>query len=732
VSPARATSRVAVAARSGEEARVELARKLGGPGDYPSLRKDLVIRRVIQMGEPRWVVKCPDPLEYYSFEEAMWELVSLFDGTRTRSQVWETYNATHPGGEIELKLVHGYEEELRQMRLLERTAAEKGLAIFSMTREARQRAAQEKAEGFNPFFILFHVFDPDKLLNRTAKYVRWIWTPPVVLASLVVFLFTIGVFVRHWGPIWAGTIELYAFLRKPVVDAIQFFLILSVIGFIHEMSHAYATKFYGGEVHDIGIALLYFTPAFYCNTTDSLLFPNKWHSMWVTTAGIYIEAWMCTIATFLWVLSYPDTLLNELAYKTMLFTGASTVFFNINPLIKIDGYYALTSLLEISELREESFRYLGALLQNKIFRLPVEIPEATRRKKWIYWAYGVPALLWVGVIMSFIGGLFFNLYRKYFPELAPVLLALTLAFIFRNRVKLVWRTARLFYLDKKELVMSPKSRRPLIAVAVVLLAALVIPWARRRISGEGVLRPETAVRLEAPEEGVVARVFHRESDEVAAGEPVFLIASPDRQAGEALLAAQRERYSGIASAALQDSNANELYDASAREASAAAGLASEQARRARLTVASPIPGRILTPRIEDLKGSGVTPGMLLAEVGDVRRLLADIPVTERLVGDIAVGSPVRAFLPERSLRVVFGRVVRISAATLDRARTATAADPSAPPQSPDRFAAVVEFDNATGFLKPGGLVRAKIYGERASYLGRAFRVLRRWLQRMIW
>ncbi len=732
MSPARATTRLAAAARGAEEARSDLARRHGKPGERPALREDLVVRRVIQMGEPRWVVKCPQPLDYYSFEEAIWQLVALFDGTRTRSEIWADYNASHPGGTIEMKVVLEYEDELRQMHLLERSTAEKSLALFSLTREARQKAAQEKAEGFNPFFIMFPVFDPDRLLNRTAKYVRWLWTPAVVIASLFIFAWTVGVFVQHWGPIWTETIELYAFLRKPLVDVIQFFLILCIIGFIHEMSHAYATKFYGGEVHDIGIALLYFTPAFYCNTTDSLLFENKWHSLWVTTAGIYIEAWMCTLATFLWVVSYPDTLLNELAYKTMLFTGASTVFFNINPLIKIDGYYALTSLLEMSELREESFHYLGALLQRRILRLPVEIPEASARKKRIYWIYGVPALLWIGVIMSFIGGLFYNFYERYFPDAAPILLAATLAFIFKKRVKLVWNTAHLFYLDKKELLMSPKSRRPLLALAVALLAILVIPWGRRRISTEGLLRPVTVVRLEAPEEGVVEEVLRRESDAVEPGQPVFRISSPDRRASEARFVGERGRYERAASAARSESNSREVLEASINGAAASAGLASEQARAQRLTVSSPIRGRVLTPRIEDLQGSTVLAGTLLAEVGDSRMLVADLPITERLVGDISVGSSVRAFLPEEPMTVVAGRIVRISVATMDRPRTATFADPAAPPERPDRFAAVAEFDNSDGKLRPGALVRAKIYGERASYAGRAWRLLRRWLHRMVW
>ncbi len=76
----------------------------------------------------------------------------------------------------------------------------------------------------------------------------------------------------------------------------------------------------------------------------------------------------------------------------MLFTGVSTVFFNINPLIKIDGYYALSSIVEIPDLREESFRYIGAVFQNKVLRLPVEVPPASRRKRRIYWIFGTAAL----------------------------------------------------------------------------------------------------------------------------------------------------------------------------------------------------------------------------------------------------------------------------------------------------------------------------------------------------
>ncbi len=729
---ARESGLLASASPHSEEARTAIARRYGGPGERPALRRDLIIRRVAQMGETKLVVKSPDPLEYYSFEEGAWALLELFDGTRTRGEIHAAYVARHPEDPIEPSVVAEYEEQLRDMHLLERSAGEKSLALFSLTREARQKAADEKSEGFNPFFILFHVFDPDPLLNRTVRFVRWFWSPPVVIASLFVFAWTVGVFAQHWEPLWAGTVELYAFLKKPFLDAVQFFLILSVIGFVHEMSHAYVTKMYGGEVHDIGIALLYFTPAFYCNTTDSLLFENKWHSMWVTTAGIYIEAWIGTVATFLWVVAYPDTLLSELAFKTMLFTGASTVFFNINPLIKIDGYYALTAVLEIPELREESFAYIGARVQHDLFRLPVEIPKASPRKRRIYWIYGLAALAWVGVIMAFIGGLFFNFYSRYFGELAGILCALTLARVFKKRLKLVTRTGRLFYLDKKELLMSPKKRRPVLVVAVLLLLALLLPWSRRRISVESVLRPETSVRVEAPEDATVAEVFVREGDAVRAGAPLFRLESISVASDEAHDASAVERMLRSGNVAREQGRASEVFDAGQRETSAAAALESERSRRAKLVVKSPIVGRVLTPRTDDLRGRFVTKGTLIAEVGAVGRLLADLPVTERLVQDIGPGSSVLAYVPQRPLQAVRGTVVRLSAATLDGVGTANRSDPAAPPSSPDKVVAVALFENSDGILKPGALVRAKIYGRRASYGARSWRVLRDWFRRVAW
>lgn len=725
------SGKLVAATRPGEGA-LALAARHGAASNRPAIRRDAIIRRVVQLGEVKWVVKNPETTKYYNFEDDEWGLVALFDGTRTLAEVHEAYQARFPNETIEMSLVVEYYEMLRGMELFEQSVAERNLTLLAKAKTARQRAAEEKAEGFNPFFLLFHVLDPERFLRRTVKYVRWIWTPPVVAASCVFFAWTLGVILVNWDPIWTGTRELYALTSKPLIDVLQFFFILTFIGLFHEFAHAYMTKIYGGEVHDIGIALLYFTPAFYCDTTDSVLFENKWHRLWVTTAGIYIEAFMCSVATVVWVVSYPDTLVNEIAFKTMLFTGVSTVFFNINPLIKIDGYYALSSVVEIPELREESFRYIGFWFQRHVLHLPVEVPVVSRRKRRIYWVFGLLALAWVAVIMRFIGGLFYNLYEHYVPNFAIPLMLITMYRIFRKRVRLAMRTAHLFYLDKKELLMSPRSRAALTAAAIVVVLLLVIPWSRRRLGSPATLKPVATIRLEAPEDAVVARALVHEGDVVGAGQSVLTLSSPAAAEETARLRSERERLLREASRGRQTAEAAKVFASERRGASVEAALKSGQAREERLVVRSPIAGRVLTPYLENLEGRSVPAGTLLAEVGDVYRLRAELAVTERLLDDLAVGAPVSALFRGR-IGPARGKIVSISPATLEQPATASSgAEPVAPRARPEQFVAVAVFENPDGSLLPGMVGRAKIYGKRASYAARAWRILKRWVQSVAW
>ena len=710
-----------------------LAARHGPRGARPALKPNLVIRRIVQMGETQWVVKDPDATKYYNFSEANWGLIQLFDGTRTLREIHEAYQAQLPGETIEPSLIPEYEEILRSLDLLQRSTAERNLQELARIKDARRRTAEQKAEGFDIFMIPFKVIDPDRLLNRTHKYVRWLWRPPAVLVSMIFIAMTVGVIVRHFGPIWSETLELYAFLHKPFWDAVQFFVILTTIGGIHELAHGYVCKFYGGEVHDIGAALLYFMPAFYCDTSDALLFPSKWQRLWVMLAGMYIEAIICCFATGLWVASYPDTLLHELAYKMMLFTGVSTIFFNINPLRKIDGYYALSSVLELPELREESIEYLSLLFKRHVLRLNVEVPVLSRRKRRIYLIYAPLALGFLVLIMLFVGHLFYNFFEKYFPNLAILLLILTLLRLFRKSVRSFLQGVRLVYLDKKELIMSRRARAYILGGAIALFLVLAVPWAPWTIETEAVLKPWTQVRLEAPEDGTIVEVRAREGDAVRQDDVVAVLSSPAIESALAGTVAEREGLRKQASRLREAASPEGVFRSEQRGAAAEVALQSELERQQRLSVRSPIAGRVLTRRMQDLAGRFVRTGSAIAVIGDCRRLKAEIPVSERLLSDLHRGSLVSLQLRARPAHILHGSIVQIGSAAETLPRTADGSlEAIRPAERPERFIAFVEFDNADGASLPGMAGKAKITLGRRSYVWRSWRVLYHWLQTIIW
>ena len=173
-----------------------------------------------------------------------------------------------------------------------------------------------------------------------------------------------------------GRYELYAFLRKPSWTPSSSSSILCLIGVIHEYGHAYAIKFYGGEVHDIGAgaALLHARLLLRHDRRASLpeqVAPALGHARRDLHRGDHLlpsprRSGSRPIRT---------RLLHELAYKTMLFTGVSTHLLQHQPAAsRSTATTRSTSVLEIPELREESFRYLGALFQRHVLRLPVEVP----------------------------------------------------------------------------------------------------------------------------------------------------------------------------------------------------------------------------------------------------------------------------------------------------------------------------------------------------------------------
>ena len=176
----RRPSAPAVARRGSREAAAALAARRGR-SERPPCGTTLVIRRIVRMGEVSGSSRTPNATRTTPSATPSGARSSSSTGRGPAAEMAEEYNRRHPGAGVDAGFILEYQEMLRGINLLEQSSAERSLELLAQVEAARKRAAEAKAEGFNPFFIQFKVLDPNRFLDRTVRYVRWIWSPPVVV-----------------------------------------------------------------------------------------------------------------------------------------------------------------------------------------------------------------------------------------------------------------------------------------------------------------------------------------------------------------------------------------------------------------------------------------------------------------------------------------------------------------------------------------------------------------------
>src|SRR5450755_1394553 len=373
----------------------------------PKLRTDLRISEQTVAGEISYVVKNRETNSYNRYGATEYQLLSLCDGTRTAAEIAQVMSEKDPDLTTSEADVLDFMDSV-EATMWERSIGEKNLAVLERIRDERKG----RVEQSSVLYISFKAWDPDKTLTKLDRYLGWMFTKGFVIFSLFIFVVAVYLLAGDLTRVQQDTSALYSFAGKTAYDLWAFWILIFVLGGIHEFGHGLTCKHYGGDVHQMGFMLIYFTPAFFTDTTDILLFRTGTPRQWVIFAGIWIELVICSLSTLLWHFTVPGSVVNDLAYKMLLLSGIHGAVMNLNPLIKADGYYALGQFLSIDNLREDSFSYLSAFLQRYVLRQRVELPAASRRTARIYLAYGCLAIVYsltlVALVLVFVKNVFVN------------------------------------------------------------------------------------------------------------------------------------------------------------------------------------------------------------------------------------------------------------------------------------------------------------------------------------
>lgn len=583
-------------------------------GLKPRLRSHVDIHRHHYRGELWYILQDHSSGKYYRFTPAAYLLIGLMDGQRTVDDIWETGRA---------RLGEDAPTQEEMIQLLSQLHAVDAIqsdvppdTVELLKRSEKQRHTTLKQNLRSPLFMRFPLLDPERFLVRFLPLVRpfFSWFGALLWLGVVgTAVFLAGV---HWPELTKNVTDRILAPRNLVL----LWLTFPFVKALHEFGHAFATKAWGGEVHEMGIMLLVLTPIPYMDASSASAFREKRKRVLVGGFGMIVELFVASLALFIWINAEPGTF-RAIMYNVVLIASVSTVLFNGNPLLRYDAYYILADLLEVPNLGTRGMQYMIYLMQRYLFGVPdAEPPLSTSGERFWFVLYTVASFIYrifiYAAIILFIAGKFF---------IVGMLMA-------------AWAVVTMVILPAgksiKFLVSSPKLGRKRTraivtsALALAIVAALValvpVPLSTQ---AEGVIWIPEKSYVRAGTDGFVDRILARPGSYVRGGEPLIECSDPLLPAEIKVLESRLQELKTIFDTEIiSDRVKAEITKEEIAQVTAELSRARERAEE--LIIVSPTSGKLLVPMSQDLPGRFVKRGELLAYVVDRSTISARVVVSQ--------------------------------------------------------------------------------------------------------
>jgi putative peptide zinc metalloprotease protein len=479
------------------------------------------------------VIQDPSSNQFFRLNEAAYRFVALLDGRRNVAGVWRICqdqlgdSAPTQGEAIQLL------GQLYTSNLLHAELPPDAEGLF----KRHQKRVQREVQGYlmNLLFIRIPLLDPDNFLNAWVSAVNWLFT----WFGFVLWLGLIGTGLYFVIDKWQ---DLYN-RADSVLDAENLpFLYLSfvLIKVFHEFGHAFMCKVFGrrtgtgGEVHVMGVMFLVFTPMPYVDASSAWAFRSRRQRMLVGAGGMIVELAVAAVAAIVWYYT-GEGAAHTIAYNAMFIASVSTILFNANPLLRYDGYYILSDILEIPNLAQRSKQYVYYLVRKYAWSVKqARDPAHTRGEKGWFVFYGIASTIYrvlvcVSILLFVADKLFmFGLVLAVAAAVAWVLVPLG------KFVHYLLTSGELMRVRGRAIISTATT------VAAVVIGVGFVP-APDRFRLEGYVDPVRQEIVHAAADGFVTDVMESNRYVEPDGEPLLRARSPELAAQlDELLAQQRE------------------------------------------------------------------------------------------------------------------------------------------------------------------------------------------------
>ena len=695
----------------------------------PPLRADLIIIKQFYEGRTYYVVKDPISLQYFRLTAEDYFLATLFDGKRTLNHVRAAYVERFPHLRLDFS-----EEEINER--VSHFANDLGLLQFLSVQGARlkprfdaiKKNKKQSKGGFysvvnNIFFARFSVFDPDRLFARMAKPIWWIWTKQSLWISVAMVIAAVCIVYQKYDATEALMSRFFSLNNIALI-----WVTTITIKSIHELGHGLTCKHFGGEVHEVGVMLLVFTPYFFVNVSDSWVMPDRNKRILISAAGIYVELVLASLATFLWAIVQPGPL-QQILWNIMVIASISTIIFNANPLMRFDGYYIMTDWIEVPNLCNKSRSFIGYQVKRLIFGRDYEDASMARlplprRRFGLFYFYAVASYLYGYFVI-------YKLARYMGPHLAPFGLQ-KFATWFSVTALTAW-VIMPFWSFMNSLQLTYADWRPggrLRRLGLVGGSALAIFIVLCFLPHTLIIKRNVAVELASPEnirpdiEGFIEKIYVREGDKVPPGAPLALLSNRDVEQDFIQAEAQLDLAKANIQRAIAEEQPGEQREAEAVEGRAEKRFADARQNIDHLTLRSIKGGTILTHDLQLLLYHRIHLNEVFCEVAPLDSMRIVVPLNEKQVRWVHQGQTVELKSYAYPGTTIHGSIAAdpVILVAQDMPAAFSARRHGDVPTAFDRqgkeiplertFEAEIQVDNRDGLLREGMTGRARINAGR--------------------
>lgn len=573
-----------------------------------------------------YILEDPAGGQYHRINEAGYFFIALLDGSRSVNEAWEASTAQMGDAALTQRECLDILSRLQLGGLL---IGEQPLApdmISLRRRQALTRTIRSRT-GLG-FSFTIPLVNPEPFLDAT----EYLWRAIFSRAGLVVWILAVAAGLYSILTNLSGARGIFgAFNQLLTAQNIAVIgVVFLLLRGLHELGHAAACKAMGARCTEMGLmVLLLVLPFPYCDATSAWRLPTIRQRVVVSLGGILFETFIASLAAIVWARVEPGSI-RTVCYSIMLLSGVTTLLFNLNPLMRYDGYYVLSDLTGTANLWQRSRDAWRFLLERVAFGVKAAAPPSVRGEGEFYGllTYGllsVPYRLMVS----------FTIVLIVWSSPQYMTLGAVLA-VFAALLFVVWPALKgLGYLLGSPRLFGRRARAVGVsALAAVLLAVVlgVLPWPASA-TAPGVVRPMTEEPVRPAESGFVVRVDAPPGTPVHAGDALLTLDNPELTAALAAARARVERAQAELDATATMQPAAREYALKGLE-QARGELERADARVEALVVRAPVAGTVFPAsgtgaEYEALVGRLAQRGALLAFVASADRMLVRASVSDK-------------------------------------------------------------------------------------------------------